>query len=164
MRAAKSRKPSTLWINLLLALICFAWIVPTFGVFVSSFRTREDIKDTGWWTVFPHRDWKQVDQIKLPRTTPLDAPVEITPGVRYTDDQLRAGVTLADGRQAKWENRRQRLISVSQMAWTANANFTLNNYDNVLSGQTYRYVQADGSSKEEQGDNMTEAFLNTITV
>ena len=159
-----TRKPSTLWINILLAVICFAWVVPTFGLFVSSFRTRENIRESGWWTVFPHRDWKQVDEIKLARSVALDAPIEVMPGATYTDDQLRNGVILADGRQAKWQNRRQRILSISEKQWTANANFYLTNYDNVLSGKNYRYVLPDGSSKEEQGDNLVGAFLNTVTV
>jgi alpha-glucoside transport system permease protein len=158
------RKPSTLWLNILLALICLVWIIPTFGVFVSSFRTREDIKGTGWWTVFPHRDWIKVETIELPRSTPLTDSIAVRPGVYYTDQQLRDGLVMADGRQAKWENRRRRVVQISELQWTANANFYLTNYDNVLSGRTYRYVLPDGSSQEEQGDNMVEAFLNTVTV
>ena len=34
----------------------FLWTIPTFGVFVSSFRPEIDVKTTGWWTFFwnPH--------------------------------------------------------------------------------------------------------------
>jgi alpha-glucoside transport system permease protein len=35
----------------LIALIAL-WILPTFGLFVSSFRHAPDIASTGWWTVF----------------------------------------------------------------------------------------------------------------
>ena len=165
MSASKGkRKPSTFWLNILLAFICLAWVVPTFGVLVSSFRTREDIARSGWWTVFPHRDWIQTSAIELARTTALDAPIVVSPEVTLSDDELRAGKTLPDGTQMKWTNRRRRAIGVSTLQWTANANFTLGNYDNVLSGQNYRYLLPDGSSKEEQGDNMVEAFFNTVTV
>jgi alpha-glucoside transport system permease protein len=27
------------------------WLVPTLGVFVTSFRTRQDVRESGWWTV-----------------------------------------------------------------------------------------------------------------
>ena len=30
------------------------WTIPTLGLFVSSFRTGDDIYQTGWWTVFKH--------------------------------------------------------------------------------------------------------------
>jgi alpha-glucoside transport system permease protein len=34
--------------------ITILWTIPTFGLFVSSFRSKEDIYATGWWTVFLH--------------------------------------------------------------------------------------------------------------
>jgi len=39
-------------LNLIVIFLVIAWIVPTFGVFVTSFRTREAVRTTGWWTVF----------------------------------------------------------------------------------------------------------------
>lgn len=38
-------------LNLSLILLCIFWLVPTFGIFVTSFRTREAVRTTGWWTV-----------------------------------------------------------------------------------------------------------------
>ncbi|MDP9221464.1 MAG: carbohydrate ABC transporter permease [Actinomycetota bacterium] len=35
-------------------IICFLWIVPTFGLLVTSFRNRDDANSTGWWTIFIH--------------------------------------------------------------------------------------------------------------
>jgi alpha-glucoside transport system permease protein len=36
------------------AVVCliFVWLLPTLGVFVSSFRTREAVRTSGWWTIF----------------------------------------------------------------------------------------------------------------
>ena len=39
-------------ISALLILIGALWLVPTFGLLVSSFRTAADANSTGWWTVF----------------------------------------------------------------------------------------------------------------
>ncbi|HEX9767115.1 MAG TPA: hypothetical protein VGA36_10150, partial [Nitriliruptorales bacterium] len=35
-----------------LALIVVLWTVPTVGLLVSSFRTREAVNNSGWWTAF----------------------------------------------------------------------------------------------------------------
>ena len=39
-------------VNVLLAAIGLLWLVPTFGLLVTSFRTVSDYSSTGWWTVF----------------------------------------------------------------------------------------------------------------
>jgi len=36
-------------VSLIIAVI---WVIPTFGLFISSFRPEELIKTTGWWTIF----------------------------------------------------------------------------------------------------------------
>ncbi|MFZ4892826.1 carbohydrate ABC transporter permease [Plantibacter sp. Mn2098] len=33
-------------------IIAVVWTIPTFGLFVSSFRPEQQIKTTGWWTIF----------------------------------------------------------------------------------------------------------------
>lgn len=47
--AARLTSPAGRLIVLSLAVL---WTVPTFGVFVSSFRPEADVKGTGWWTWF----------------------------------------------------------------------------------------------------------------
>jgi len=39
-------------LHIVLILICLAWMVPTLGLLVSSFRPSEAISTTGWWTAF----------------------------------------------------------------------------------------------------------------
>jgi alpha-glucoside transport system permease protein len=39
-------------IHAALIIMCLLWIVPTLGLFITSFRTREAVRTTGWWTVF----------------------------------------------------------------------------------------------------------------
>lgn len=34
-------------VNLALIILIIVWIVPTLGLFVTSFRTREDVRTTG---------------------------------------------------------------------------------------------------------------------
>lgn len=40
------------WGRILVWALALLWTVPTFGVFVSSFRPEKDVKSTGWWTFF----------------------------------------------------------------------------------------------------------------
>lgn len=42
-------------VNLALILLCALWIIPTLGLFISSFRLREDVRLTGWWTALAQR-------------------------------------------------------------------------------------------------------------
>ncbi len=36
------------------ALIAIMWTIPTFGLFINSFRSKEDAATTGWWDFFIH--------------------------------------------------------------------------------------------------------------
>ncbi len=52
-RAGRLRRGEANWlVKVFLAILCLLWIVPTFGLLVTSFRTTDDINSTGWWTVF----------------------------------------------------------------------------------------------------------------
>jgi len=45
-------KLSSPWASGIAILIAILWTIPTFGLFVTSFRLPADIATTGWWTVF----------------------------------------------------------------------------------------------------------------
>jgi len=36
-------------------ILCLLWITPTVGLLIASLRPRQDVNDTGWWTVFAPR-------------------------------------------------------------------------------------------------------------
>ncbi len=38
-------------VHVAVILMCLLWIIPTLGLFVTSFRSREAVRATGWWTV-----------------------------------------------------------------------------------------------------------------
>ena len=76
-------------VNVSLALLVLVWLVPVFGLFISSFRDRFDIQTSGWWSIFPHREWVLVEEID-PREEGLDATgtMEIF-GVTATFEEMR---------------------------------------------------------------------------
>ena len=41
-------------VYIVVAVLGVVWLVPTLGLFISSFRKASDISNSGWWTVFAH--------------------------------------------------------------------------------------------------------------
>lgn len=48
------RLTSNVWVRVTVFGIALMWTVPTAGIFISSFREENAIKQSGWWTVFAH--------------------------------------------------------------------------------------------------------------
>ncbi|MCQ6562094.1 carbohydrate ABC transporter permease [Paenibacillus mendelii] len=161
MRKTKLRKSKWL-VNTVLAIICLVWFIPTLGLLISSFRPAADILQTGWWNIFPHREWMTVEDIQLPKDTDLRQPIQVN-GKTFTDQQLRAGVDL-DGERLIWENRRARLVNIQEKKWSVITRFTLQNYKTVLGGKSYPITMPDGSVKTERGSGMGRSFWNTVAV
>jgi alpha-glucoside transport system permease protein len=160
----RGKRVSAILINGILALICLIWLIPTAGLLISSFRPRNDVVSTGWWTVFPHQEYINSQQIQLQAGLPLDHPIQIPGMGTFTNQQLRDGVTLPDGRKLIWANSRARLVNVQAQQWTSNANFTLQNYQSVIFGQQYTFQVPGGGTRTEQGENMGNAFISSLTV
>jgi alpha-glucoside transport system permease protein len=53
-------------INGTLAFIVLIWTIPIIGLLVSSFRDRFEIQTSGWWTIFPHKELKMVEEFPIP--------------------------------------------------------------------------------------------------
>lgn len=50
MRGIAGQAPALKWaVNIAVALLVIAWMVPTLGLLVSSFRDRDQISASGWW-------------------------------------------------------------------------------------------------------------------
>jgi len=161
----RSRLWSDIVINGALALLVLLWTLPTFGLLISSFRTRADIQASGWWSVLPHREWVQTEEFEIPADLNRDGVMTIRKATG-TFEQFREGVVAADGAtRLIWiGNRRLGTMQVQELRWTTGFKFTTENYGQVLAGKTFEIKQPDGSVQVEQGDNFVGAFLNSLTV
>jgi len=156
-----------LLVNGVLALLVLIWIVPVAGLLVSSFRDRESIQTSGWWTVFPHRAWVVSEKLD-PRETGLivdeDNRIIEVEGIRSTFDELRDGIEVA-GKRVQWVgNWRIGWIEIQERKWQVNWDFTLGNYDQVLGGKDFEYLHPDGSVETIPGDDMWGAIFNSLAV
>ncbi|HFE67495.1 MAG TPA: carbohydrate ABC transporter permease [Chloroflexi bacterium] len=165
MSARRRRLFNDILVNGGLLLLVLLWTIPTLGLFISSWRTRQDIQTSGWWTVFPHREWQTVATLD-PKELGLDPDsVMQVEGAEGTFKELREGITTPGGKQVVWVgNKRLGRIEVQDQVWTVNWDFTLDNYRQVLSGKDYVYKTADGTEEVIPGDDMSGAFLNSLAV
>ncbi|MDP1546635.1 MAG: carbohydrate ABC transporter permease [Anaerolineales bacterium] len=160
------KKMSSLLVNGILILICFVWLLPTVGVFVTSLRNSQDIFTSGWWSIFPHQENIGSGEIVLDPSVNVDEPMQIE-GITATFEELRAGVTLPDGRILTWYgNKRTRTVLISDLQWVGffHKPLTTQNYADVLTGKTIKFTDASGNEIIRQGNNLGGAFLNSIAV
>ena len=157
-----------LFVNGVLLLVILLWSVPTFGLLISSFRQREDIASSGWWSVFPHRDWKTTSEINITELNlNPDAPMSIEQcGGTYTFDELRAGVQTGEKTRCQWVgNKRLGRIEFQEFGWATRANLTLETYSQVLTGKDFEYKNpTTGANEVIPGDDFSGAIFNSIAV
>ncbi len=166
MESGQSQKRrSAILVNGSLLLLVLIWPIPIIGLFVSSFRDRFGIQTSGWWAIFPHREWQVAETID-PREIGLDAtqPMEIE-GITATFEELRAGVEIPDGKRIQWiGNRRIGDIEIQERKWAVSWDFTLENYKQVAGGKDFEYARPDGTVETIPGDDMWGAVFNSIAV
>jgi len=155
----------SLVVNLVLVLTSLAWLVPTIGVLVTSFRNSQDIFSSGWWTIFPHRAWVQTGEVKVDPSVDVDGPMTIE-GATATFEEWRKGVEVAHDRRLQWYgNKRTRALVAQELRWVGfSANLTLDNYKGVLSGGTVTYKDGNGQTITRLGSNFADAVMNSVAV
>lgn len=166
MKSGKRQKQvSRAVVNLTLLLLVLIWTMPTMGIFISSFRDRQDIATSGWWKVFPHREWQPVREVDLTQLGLDPNGVMEIEGASGTFEEFRKGIETPDGKRITWiGNKRLGKVEIQERVWTVNWKFTLDNYRQVLGGQTFTFTHADGTKEVVPGDNMVGAFLNSLSV
>lgn len=162
--ASRQRRLGSFFVNGTLLLLVLIWTIPTLGIFVSSFRNRGDIATTPWWNILPHKTWETTATVS-PGDLGLDPNgVMEVEGVSGTFEELRAGVQSGDTRVIWIGNRRLGRIEVQKQVWAVSWNFSMDNYRQVLGGQSFEFTRPDGTVEVVPGDNMTRAFLNSLAV
>ena len=159
------KRSSSILVNLTLSIICFIWLLPIIGLLITSFRNSQDIFNSGWWTIFPHREYQNVRQIVLDPSVNVDEPITVE-GVTATFEELRNGVITPNGEKLTWfGNKRTRTIDISERRWVGfSANLSLKNYTAVLPGQTVTFKDANGRDVVTRGPGLGSAFLNSLAV
>ncbi len=176
-------KSSLSWaVHLSVIALVLLWIFPTLGLFVSSFRTGDQITSSGWWaSMFPA---EQVLQLRA--DAPEDTRIETGPGVFVAQGNLFGTGTVAQF--SSW-GVSSRDIAAFEPGDTADLgdgeSFTLNadgSYvwqgdEDQISGRGQRIFATATTPPEFTLDNyrqvlldprnsegMTKAFFNTLTV
>lgn len=159
------KRLSNFLINAVLVIVCLLWLLPTLGIFITSFRNSENIFKTGWWSVFPHQAYVKIGEIAIDPAIDVNGPITID-GVTHTFEEWRAGVVMPDGRQLTWYgNKRTRLVEINQLEWLGfETSLTLENYENVLTGKEISFIDGSGQEIQKQGKDLSGAFLNSIAV
>jgi len=165
MGRASKKRLSGITVNVTLFLLIALWTIPTMGILVSSFRNRDAIGSSGWWNVFPHREWQPVIEVD-PKEAGLDpnGVMEIE-GATGTFEEFRAGIETPDGKRVTWiGNKRIGRIEIQERVWTVDWNFTFDNYKQVWGGTDFEFTKPDGTVEVVPGDDMSRAFLNSLAV
>lgn len=67
MEGSAGKSPALIWVvNLSAILLVVLWTIPTFGIFVSSFRDRDAISTSGWWTALSASEQSLVARADAP--------------------------------------------------------------------------------------------------
>jgi alpha-glucoside transport system permease protein len=172
------KKPALMWaVQISVIALVLLWVVPTFGLLVSSFRTGDQISGSGWWQALTTQE-QQMSPIRVEGTeVEADGKFVIEGNLFTTATEMSAwgtssreptayapgdtadlgdGVTLvvqADGSYVLTSPVTTEGTRLPRIFATASAppEFTTNNYTNVISSPM-------------AGQSIGQAFLNTLTV
>ena len=181
MENIAGKKSTLTWVvNISVAVLVLAWLFPTLGLFVSSFRTADQISTSGWWkAMFPSEQSLTIRAAK-PDTQVQQGDLYVIEGTLFAEGEggdisawgissravdafvpgevaeLRKGgtVTVDAAGRYRMENTEPFEGSRGQRIFvtaTTAPEFTFDNYRTVLFS---------GSGN----DKMAKAFFNTLTV
>ena len=181
MQSIAGSKSSLTWaVHISVAVMVVLWLIPTVGLFVSSFRTADQISTSGWWASLFPAEQNVVARVADPDENRVadgstfvvsgnlfdgeDKAISVWGTSSRAIDIYVAGDTadLGDGEtitvQAngdyEWSGNDEQIAGRGQRVFatvTAQPEFTIANYDKML-------------FDESNVEGMAKAFFNTLTV
>jgi alpha-glucoside transport system permease protein len=168
-------------VRITVALLVAAWLAPTLGLFVSSFRTRDQISGTGWWSAFLTAEQIQVRRAADPDDFRLaDGDVFTVSGNLFGEGaskKITLWGTSSRAIDAYVPGEVADLGDGESITVQANGDYVWRGNDDQLSGrgqrvfvtvrappeftlENYRWMLFDEKNKK----GMSQAFLNTLTM
>ncbi|WP_375281340.1 carbohydrate ABC transporter permease [Pseudooctadecabacter sp.] len=183
MMETPGQKPLVVWaLNISVVLLVLLWIFPTLGLFVSSFRTGDQITASGWWSsMFPAEQ-----TLQFRAADPDDNRIETSAGVFVVEGNVFEGgdvlgieswgtssraldayqvgetadlgdgetLTLSEGGAYVWQG------DEDQMSGRGQRIFLTATVPPEFTTNNYGFVLFD----EDNSEGMAKAFFNTLTV
>ena len=184
MDGLSGKKPAVVWLlNISVVVLVALWLFPTLGLFVSSFRTSEQITASGWWSsLFPAEQ-----TLQLRALDPDDNRIETSAGVFIVEGNVLAGDN-ADVNIDSWGTSSREpnaytagdiadLGDGESMTLNADGTYVWQGNDDQISGRGQRLfvvatIPPDFTTNnyrtvlftEGNSEDMAKAFFNTLTV
>ncbi len=177
------KKPALIWLtHLSVAALVILWLLPTFGLFISSFRTADQISTSGWWKALFPQEINTMIRTSAPETQQQIDGAYVIEGNLFEQsgqavgeisvwgtssretDAYQAGETAdmgADGRLTVLANGDYTLVNETEFSGSRGERvFLTTKTPPSFSLNNYRTVLFSGQTT----DNMAKAFFNTLTV
>lgn len=176
-------KSSLSWaVNISVVVIVALWLFPTVGLFVSSFRTADQIATSGWW-----KSMFSAEQNLVMRTAPPDSQVQegdlfVISGNLFDEEGRDAAVISVWGVSSRaigdfTPGQSAELRSGGEITLAANGDYRLSHTEAFSGGRGPRvFVTAEIAPEftfsnyrlmlfdESNSEGMAKAFFNTLTV
>jgi len=184
MDSMAGSKPAVVWaLNISVVVLTLLWLFPTLGLFVSSFRTSEQITASGWWSsMFPA---EQTVQLRV--LDPDENRIALEGGVYVVEGSV-FGADLAAVEIDSWGTSSRALDAYAPgdvadlgegatITLNADGTYIWQGNDDQISGRAQRlFVKATIPPEftlanydqvlldKQNSEGMSKAFFNTLTV
>jgi alpha-glucoside transport system permease protein len=184
MATFTGKKSGLVWaVHISVALLVILWLTPTLGLFISSFRTSDQIASSGWWdSIFPQQQ-NMMLRTAEPAKQKQDGDLFVIEGNLFADNNENAKADISawgtsslkiseyspgdtadmgkDGRITVQGNGDYRLESNTEFKGSRGERvFLTASAPPKFTLDNYRHVLFSGNNT----DSMAKAFFNTLTV